>query len=462
LTEAAAAFDQGLAELGSADEALRLQLEAGWMTVARLDATLRPEAARRFEPLIAAPHFGTSHAERVLLANVANQLVFAAEPRARAIELARRALAGGELMAEEGAAGMAWILAVGSIGWADELDECAAISAAAVDVARERGSVYGFAQTVYLRSFAAYYRGDLANAQADLELAIDARRDGWEQFLDAAIGQHAWALVDRGQPAEAEHRLTPAIERSRDLEGPMLALMLEARARAHLAEGRSREALEDALEAGRLMTESLIPNPAILPWRASAATAAAQLGLRDQAIGLTEEEVELARTFGAPRVTGMALRGAGIAHGGTRGTALLKEAVATLEHSPARLELARALVDLGTSLRHDRQAVAAREPLRRGVEMARGFGAWAIERRGSEELAAAGARPRGDLTADRAALTPSELRIASMAADGYGNREIAQALFLTVRTVETHLTHAYRKLEIASRAELPAALAADR
>jgi DNA-binding CsgD family transcriptional regulator len=310
-----------------------------------------------------------------------------------------------------------------------------------------------------MRSFSAYYRGRLEDAQADLELAIDTRRDGWEQWLDASFGQYVWALVDRGQPAEAVRIIDPEIERSRRTSGAPLALMLEARARAHLALGRPRPALDDALEAGRLLTASLVPNPAIVPWRASAALAYSRLGDSVRAVDLGDEEVAIARRFGAPRVTGMALRGAGLARGGPDGIELLREAVSVLECSVARLELARALVDLGALMRRQREAVAAREPLRRGLDMAIGFGAHAIAQRAGAELEATGARPRRTSTGGRAALTPSELRIAKMAADGLGNREIAQALFLTMRTVETHLTHSYRKLEISSRAELPTALA---
>jgi DNA-binding CsgD family transcriptional regulator len=75
------------------------------------------------------------------------------------------------------------------------------------------------------------------------------------------------------------------------------------------------------------------------------------------------------------------------------------------------------------------------------------------------ELVTAGARPRRDTLRGRDALTASELRVAEMAAAAMTNREIAQALFVTIRTVETHLTHAYQKLDIVSRAELAESLA---
>ena len=75
-----------------------------------------------------------------------------------------------------------------------------------------------------------------------------------------------------------------------------------------------------------------------------------------------------------------------------------------------------------------------------------------------EELLAAAARPRRIALSGVDSLTGSEHRVAQMAAAGLANREIAQALFVTVRTVEMHLTHAYRKLDISSREELPALL----
>ncbi len=139
---------------------------------------------------------------------------------------------------------------------------------------------------------------------------------------------------------------------------------------------------------------------------------------------------------------------------------VLGQAVAVLERSQARLEHAHALVDLGTALRHSGRQSEAREPLVTGVERARHCGATELVRRASHELEATGVRPRAPTTARNEALTPSERRIARMAAQGHSNPEIAQALFLTRRTVETHLTHAYRKLDIASRAELVGALAA--
>jgi DNA-binding CsgD family transcriptional regulator len=140
----------------------------------------------------------------------------------------------------------------------------------------------------------------------------------------------------------------------------------------------------------------------------------------------------------------------------------LRDAVAVLERSPARLERAHALVELGAALRRDQHRAAAREPLRQGLDIALACSADALASRAREELAATGAKPRRARMTGPTALTPSEQRIARMAADGMSNNQIAQALFLTPRTVEMHLTHAYRKLSINSRTQLVEALNAER
>ena len=201
-----------------------------------------------------------------------------------------------------------------------------------------------------------------------------------------------------------------------------------------------------------------IRNPGRSPWRASAALALTSLGERDEAIRIALEEIELARRFEVPRELGIALRAAGLAEGGDRGVELLAEAVEVLEDVPALLEHARALTDLGAALRRGGRRSDAREPLRRGLELAHRCGATALAERAHAELLATGARPRRAVVTGLEALTASERRVANMAAEGLTNREIAQALFVTEKTIEWHLGQAYRKLEIASRSELPRAL----
>jgi DNA-binding NarL/FixJ family response regulator len=140
----------------------------------------------------------------------------------------------------------------------------------------------------------------------------------------------------------------------------------------------------------------------------------------------------------------------------------LEQAVAVLDGSPARLVRAEALADLGAALRRAGRRADARPPLREALELARRCSAAGLARRTADELAATGEKVRRYTPIGVESLTPSERRVAEMAASGMTNRQIAQSLFLTVKTIETHLAAAYDKLGIRSRHDLPAALGAPR
>jgi len=195
-----------------------------------------------------------------------------------------------------------------------------------------------------------------------------------------------------------------------------------------------------------------------MAWRSDAALSLAALGDRQAAQRLCAEEVSLARRWGDNLALGIALRASGVVTGGTPGRALITEAVAVLRASPGRLELARALLDLGTARRRAGARREARDLLRESLDVAYALGARVIAARAREELVAAGGRPRRDAIRGRDALTPSELRVAQLAAAGQTNRQIAQLLFVTQRTVENHLTSAYAKLGIMARTDLSAAM----
>jgi DNA-binding CsgD family transcriptional regulator len=137
----------------------------------------------------------------------------------------------------------------------------------------------------------------------------------------------------------------------------------------------------------------------------------------------------------------------------------LTESVDQLERSRTRLELAKALCELGTAIRLERKPSEARDPLYRSLELAGVCGATALEERVRTELGATGARPRREALSGVGSLTPSEKRVADLAADGLSNREIAQELYVTPKTVEVHLSNTYRKLEIRSRRQLSGAMA---
>ncbi|MBV8952900.1 MAG: hypothetical protein JO179_02110 [Solirubrobacterales bacterium] len=138
--------------------------------------------------------------------------------------------------------------------------------------------------------------------------------------------------------------------------------------------------------------------------------------------------------------------------------ALLEEAVSVLEHSARRLELARALVDLGREWTRVGRRREARDLQRRAIKLADDCGAVALGERARAELQAGpGRRARTELTG-RSALTAAEWRVCRQAAAGGTNRDIAETLFVTEKTVERHLSSAYQKLGIRSRFQLAAAI----
>jgi DNA-binding CsgD family transcriptional regulator len=195
-----------------------------------------------------------------------------------------------------------------------------------------------------------------------------------------------------------------------------------------------------------------------VPWRSLKAQALDRLGRREEAETLAAGELEIARAWGSPGTVGRSLRVLGTIER-EDGLDHLEEACAVLEPAPARLERAKALAALGESLRRARRPTDARKPLRKALELAEVSGATALVERIRSEIYATGARPRTTALSGVGSLTASERRVAGFAADGLSNRDIAQSLYVTPKTVEVHLGNAYRKLGIASRRELPDALA---
>ena len=229
-------------------------------------------------------------------------------------------------------------------------------------------------------------------------------------------------------------------------------MLLASRSMLRAAQGDARGALADQLEA-RGPRDGPTPDPDFDGWL--------RIALLRHATGDTvaaaqeaEQALAWARVWGTPGHIGQALTISGLVTGHDDGLVLLRDAVAHLERSPARLELARALVELGAALRRRGERVAAREPLRRALDLAAAGGLVATAERAREELRVTGARVRRAESTGLESLTPSERRIVDLAAGGATNPQIAQALFVTVKTVEMHLGNAYRKLGITSRRDL--------
>jgi DNA-binding CsgD family transcriptional regulator len=437
---------------------LALELSAELSGIALL---LPGSAGHVVEPLTRfADAHGDTAPERLLLANLSHWLAASGGSAKRCADLAARALAGGRLLAETRAESPAFYHAVFVLIAADRFGEASEVLDAALDDARRQGSLIAFATASTMRSLLAYRVGRLVESEADARGAIDATRlQGWPAW-SIGVAFLMDALIETGRLDEAQRVLDESELGPQIPEGLVMAPVLAARGRLGIASGDLAAGVEDLLEWGRRSDRGENLGTAGTPtFRTYAAPALASLGEQAEARRLIGEELDLARRWGARRAIGMALHSAGLVEPAENGRARLEQAVETLRHTEARLEHARALVDLGAALRRSGRASDARAPLREGMDLAHRCGAAPLTARAHDELAASGVRRRPrTMLRGAEALTPSERRIAQLAATGRTNREIAQSLFITRKTVEMHLHNAYRKLDIDSRAELTDAL----
>jgi DNA-binding NarL/FixJ family response regulator len=322
-----------------------------------------------------------------------------------------------------------------------------------IETTRSRGVLSGVAAGIGSRSLSRAADGDLRAAEVDARTAHAIVTDSGHVLEANWLSTLVRVLTARGELAGAEAALAGSGLAARPPSGMPGAMLLCARGELHLAAGRHAEA-RDAFRSARHRLEWLPhANEELLGWRVGLARAKAALGEHDAAATLAAEAVAAAHATANPRALGIALHAQGqLAR--DDGIETLREAVDVLAATNARLQHAHALVDLGAALRRANRRRDAREPLREGLDLAHRCGATALEERARIELAATGARPRRATLTGVEALTPSELRIARMAADGLTNREIAQQLFVTTKTVETHLRHVFQKLDVAKRTEL--------
>ena len=460
LAAAVDAFRRGLDELdGSADTALELQMFLGYTMLGRAYQPSARDAHDRIAERAPAndPRSGLAETARLAALAYDGFLSGADAPQVRA--QAAAALAGAGLLDAGGPAAQAFHLTSWALAGADGFEQAEEALEVAFREAARSGSFLAFAVACHHRLWSLWRRGQVLQALADTEIALELAARGWHLVGPAAGWARVECLLETGDVAAATEALEDTERLAPGLAGSCVeSWPLMGRSRVELEHGDPAAALDAALRCGAQLTALHAANPAVAAWRSRAALAAAAIGDRPLARALWEEELHLARRFGAPRATGIALRAAGVIEGGTGGVALLREAVTVLDASPAVLERARALTDLGAALRRDRQVREAREPLRRGLELARSCGAAALAVRARDELVAAGARPRRDAVRGPAALTPRELRIAELAVEGAGNREIAQTLFITRKTVEAHMRSIFRKLDVSARGGLADAL----
>jgi DNA-binding CsgD family transcriptional regulator len=432
------------------EQGLRLQATRWAAVRGNLTVWRRLQAAgERF--VVTSPTPGTV-GERLQVAVAAYE---AARTRtaAEARELALQALADRQLLEDPGPESAGFWIAPFVLLLAHADGDALRVGAEVIEWAKEHGSEPAFSMAAQARAYACLRHGALADAEVEAASALEHRGvPGFPPFGRIALAN---VLLARGSPAAAEEVFAQIAPR------PAAAgyiRYLQSRARIRAALQQADEALADLFECGRLEQEWEIRTPAFGSWRADAAPLLASRGREDEARALAREEVERCRAFGAPGPIGISLRTAGVVEPGDAGIELLAQSVAQLRASHRRLELALALLELGAATRRAGRRADAREPLREALELARACGAEAVAARAHDELVTAGARPRRDPIESRSSLTASELRVARMAAEGMTNREVAQALFLTENTIETHLRAVFRKLQIRSRTQLARAL----
>ncbi|MER6949657.1 LuxR C-terminal-related transcriptional regulator [Nonomuraea sp. NPDC000554] len=307
-----------------------------------------------------------------------------------------------------------------------------------------------------IRSHAALRRGDVGQAEAAARTAVDAVADGLpEPMIFHHLGVLIDVLLERGEHEQADELLRQA---GLPNELPLTWRynhLLGSRGRLRIACGHVRAGVDDLLACGERLARWGVSNPAVSDWRSHAAIALDRLGERERALALAREQVRAARSWPAGRSLGISLRAlAMLTSDPDRRVAMLRESVEILERSPAALELGRSVVGLGTALADANQEVEARDMLRRGLDLGQHCGGTALADHAHAELLKHGARPRRRAQTGWDSLTPAEIRVAELVVDGKKNREIAQLLFVSQRTVELHLTSIYRKLNVSNRAEL--------
>ncbi|AXX31282.1 AAA family ATPase [Actinosynnema pretiosum subsp. pretiosum] len=433
-----------------ASPALVRDLLSELLGVARAELSARPELLTRLAVFRATAREG----DPVLAAHLSVEAVFTGERADVAVALARAALDGDRLAPERSAI---WS-AVSTLLVAHHLVEAEQRVLRALRDAVERGQLSAIGVVRGYLARIALLRGDLPAAEEHALLGARAvpRPNVGLPALDAA---RVRLLVERGRLEQAR-----AVLRDGELADgapPRNSLhlwLLEARMALSAARGDDEAVLADAATCAALHERWGVTGLWDVPWRLHASAAHLRSGRRERAAALAAEELRLARAFGAPGQVARALRAVAVA--GSEGDGgHLAEAVALLRAGPARLELAHALADLGEARRRGGDRAGARTALREAAEVAVGCGAEALADRLRAGLAAGGGRPPRIEVTGVAALTPSERRVAELAADALTNRQIAENLFVTEKTVETHLGRAFRKLGVRSRTQLAVRMA---
>jgi DNA-binding CsgD family transcriptional regulator len=442
------------------DPELALFLEADLAAHAQMASVdARILARRRLERHAALS--GETRGERLVWASLAFERARASTSAREAVTHLERALAGGRLLDEQelDLPPSIYMLVVGLLA-TEAVDLTDAVLDRMLAKARAVVSIPGIALVLAHQGVTFMRRGAVARAEADARAALDLLTShGIPLGVELTLAVLVEALVEGGDLNAAERALTDHGFDSHIRPRMPTNALLEARAVLRAAQGRTGDALSDLLEFGRRDEVWGGANPLASRWRSRASLALAALDRIEEARRMALDDLARAQQWGAPGGIGIALRAGALVEDDAASLQRLQAAVEALAASPARLEHARALADLGAALRRANRRREARRVLSEGLQLAERCHAPALAARVRTELRAAGGGSSTRTGVGSQQLTAAERRVAELAAEGYSNPEIAQTLFVTRKTVETHLGSVYRKLGIARRGRLPQALA---
>ncbi|MDT0319777.1 AAA family ATPase [Streptomyces millisiae] len=305
-------------------------------------------------------------------------------------------------------------------------------------------------------------RGDLARAAA---LARDALSRLHAQSWGAAIGFPLSTLIlaetAMGRYEEASKLLDLVVPEA--VFDTVAGLQyLYARGHYNLAVDRVLAAAGDFERCGALMREWDVDFPALVPWRSSLAQANLRLGRSRETAELIAQQLDLLGPSEYARTRGVSLRVLAAASPLKERCALLQEAALLLEQSEDRLELARTLNDISQVYQTLGDLGRARLVARRATQEAKACNTDVVTPlqalRVPKHVIRSQSEPPAHQTDGLVALSEAERKVATLAAYGHTNREIGRKLYITVSTVEQHLTRVYRKLNVRQRTDLPSEL----
>lgn len=454
--DAAELIDEAIEVAAAAGDVERaFQLEAQLKTIALLSPSVRQADLDRYADQIDPD----TPAGRLAAAMEVPSLLTRGTARETA-DAARRALENDAVIFTEEAEIAAAVNSVAALVMCDEVDAARHATVRALAVAREKGAASGLLRAWFVSGFVAWGSGDLLAAEAELRQGLDlARLTETVPLIIMLVAALIEVLIERDELEAADAELqTTGMVTGPVPDNVLFNSLLLMRGHLRLEQGAPEQAVEDYSLFSTWLEEmgfSAAGIPSAVPW---ATRALVGVGEQEQARELADKCLAFTRRWGAPTAIAQTLRAFAVSRGGSEGLEALEEAAALMEKSPRRLEHAHVLADLGEALRRQGRREAAREPLRQAFKLARQCGAGRIAKRANDELQATGLTVRRYTPIGVESLTPSERRVAELAASGMTNRQIAQSLFVTVKTVEAHLSAAYDKLDIASRRELKGAL----